>query len=61
MEGDTITMSELFTFKRSGRDEDGNVLGTFRPTGIIPGFYRDLAAKGINMPIEVFEPSLGIA
>jgi pilus assembly protein CpaF len=59
MEGDTITMSELFTFKRSGRDEDGNVLGAFKPTGIIPGFYRDLAARGINIPIEVFDPSLG--
>jgi pilus assembly protein CpaF len=59
MEGDTITMSELFKFERRGRDEHGNVLGTFKPTGIIPGFHRDLASKGIKLPIEVFEPALG--
>jgi pilus assembly protein CpaF len=59
MEGDTITMSELFTFERRGRDEHGNVLGVFKPTGIVPGFYRDLAAKGIHIPIEMFEPSAG--
>jgi pilus assembly protein CpaF len=59
MEGDTITMSELFTYERRGRDEHGNVVGAFKPTGIIPGFYRDLAAKGIDLPIEVFEPALG--
>jgi len=59
MEGDTITMSELFTFQRRGRDEHGNVLGVFKPTGIVPAFYRDLAAKGIHIPIETFEPSAG--
>ena len=42
MEGDTVTMSELFVFERQGRDDEGNVIGKFRPTGIIPGFYRDL-------------------
>jgi pilus assembly protein CpaF len=59
MEGDTITMSELFSYERRGRDDQGNVLGTFKPTGIIPSFYRDLAAKGIQLPIDVFEPSTG--
>jgi pilus assembly protein CpaF len=59
MEGDTITMSELFVFERQGRDENGQVLGTFKPTGIIPAFYRDLDAKGIHIPIETFEPRLG--
>jgi pilus assembly protein CpaF len=59
MEGEIITMSELFKFERRGRDEDGNVLGALQPTGIIPGFHRDLAAKGIRIPIEVFEPVSG--
>lgn len=59
MEGDTVTMSELFTFQRQGRDEEGNVLGAFKPTGIIPAFYRDLALKGIDLDIETFEPSPG--
>ena len=59
MEGEIITMSELFRFDRRGRDEDGNVLGALKPTGIIPAFHRDLAAKGIHIPIEVFEPMAG--
>ena len=59
MEGDIITMSDLFVFERRGRDEDGNVLGELKPTGIIPGFYRDLDAKGVKIPIDVFDPSTG--
>jgi pilus assembly protein CpaF len=57
MEGDVITMSELFTFAREGIDDNGKVLGALRATGIIPGFHRDLKAKGIEIPIEVFEPA----
>jgi len=59
MEGDIITMSDLFVFERRGRDEEGNVLGELKPTGIIPGFYRDLDAKGVKIPIDVFDPSTG--
>ncbi len=54
MEGEIVTMSELFTFERKGLDKDGNVSGELRPTGIVPAFYRDLQCKGINFPIEVF-------
>lgn len=54
MEGEVVTMSELFTFDRRGVDEDRNVLGELRPTGIVPAFYRTLQSKGIDIPIEVF-------
>ena len=54
MEGDVVTMSELFRFEREGIDKDGNVLGEIRPTGIVPGFYRDLAMKGTKLPMELF-------
>jgi pilus assembly protein CpaF len=54
MEGEIVTMSELFTFERKGLDENGDVRGELRPTGIVPAFYRDLQSKGINFPIEVF-------
>ena len=57
MEGDTITMSELFVFKREGLDEEGNVLGELRATGIIPGFLTQLQGKGIDIPVETFEPA----
>ncbi len=55
MEGDVITMSELFRFERRGVSaEDGSVLGELRPTGIVPGFQKALAAKAIDLPIELF-------
>jgi len=56
MEGEIITMSELFKFEREGVDEDGNVLGGLKPTGIVPGFYKTMTARGIDVPIEVFHP-----
>jgi len=54
MEGDIITMSELFRFNREGIDDDGKVIGELRPTGIIPSFHRDLKRRGIDLPIELF-------
>jgi len=56
MEGDIITMSEIFKFDRSGTDEDGKVIGKIKATGVIPGFYKTLAPRGIELPIETFEP-----
>ncbi len=57
MEGDIITMSELFAFERAGLDEDGNVLGGLRATGVIPAFHKHLKRRGIDIPVETFEPS----
>jgi pilus assembly protein CpaF len=56
MEGDIITMSELFSFEREGIDEEGNVIGKLRATGIIPAFHKNLSHRGIDLPIEVFDP-----
>ena len=56
MEGDIITMTELFTFQREGMDEEGNVNGKLRATGIVPAFHKNLSHRGIDLPIEVFEP-----
>jgi len=57
MEGDIITMSELFQFDREGLDEDGNVRGALRATGIIPAFQKQLGTKGIDLPVSLFEPA----
>jgi pilus assembly protein CpaF len=54
MEGEIVTMSELFNFEREGLDADNNVIGELKPTGIVPGFYRELQRKGIEIPIELF-------
>ena len=54
MEADTISMSEIFTFTRSGVDTAGNVLGRFRATGIVPEFYDRIRKRGIDLPVALF-------
>src|SRR6188768_2714828 len=54
MEGDIITMSELFRFERRGIDENGNVIGEFRATGVVPRFRETLERRGIACPLELF-------
>ncbi|WP_407676207.1 CpaF family protein [Peristeroidobacter agariperforans] len=54
MEGDIITSTELFAFERRGVDAKGNVLGELKPTGIVPAFLREVHARGIELPIDVF-------
>lgn len=55
MEGETITMQEIFLYERSGVDKDGQVLGRFRPTGIRPRFAERLKACGLQLPRVFFE------
>jgi len=59
MEGEIITMSELFTFERRGLDEKGNVLGEFRATGIIPAFVKRVRERGIDLPVDLFRTDSG--
>lgn len=54
MEGDMVTMQDLFTFEREGVDEDGNVLGRFRPTGIRPKVADRLQAYGVSLEETLF-------
>jgi pilus assembly protein CpaF len=56
MEGDIITMSEIFAFRRTGLDEKGNVQGSLQPTGVVPGFHKRLGLRGINLPTSVYRP-----
>jgi len=53
MEGDVITMSELFTFEQTGL-EAGRVIGRLRPTGLRPKFMPTLQAAGIMLPPSIF-------
>jgi pilus assembly protein CpaF len=55
MEGDTITMQEVFQFERSGVNAEGQVIGRFRPTGIRPRFAERLKASGLQLPRVFFE------
>ena len=56
MEGDIITLQDIFVFDQAGCDEMGKVIGRFRPTGIRPKFLDKLAANGITLPNETFWP-----
>lgn len=58
MEGDTITMTEIFVFEREGMTTDGEVIGELRATGIVPGFYQRIKQRGIPLPIERFTRSV---
>jgi pilus assembly protein CpaF len=55
MEGETITMQEIFQYERTGIDSQGQVLGRFRPTGIRPRFAERLKACGLQLPRVFFE------
>lgn len=55
MEGETITMQEIFQFERTGIDSQGQVIGRFRPTGIRPRFAEKLKACGMQLPRVFFE------
>ena len=54
MEGDIITMSEIFKFERKGVDEHGNVLGRHSPTGIVPRFNDRIKQRGLPSNIGAY-------
>jgi pilus assembly protein CpaF len=59
MEGEVVTMSEIFAFERRGLDANGNVLGELKATGVVPAFQRRLAARGIELTVSLFSISGG--
>ena len=57
MEGEVVTMQDIFVYKKMGIGENGEVLGQFVPTGIRPKFAERLVTSGIHLPAEMFESS----
>ena len=55
MEGEVITMQDLFSFEKTGLRHDGKVCGRFRATGIRPKCSDRLAASGFRLPADMFE------
>jgi len=55
MEGDVVTMQDIFVFRKRGIRESGEVLGEFQATGIRPKFAERLIVTGIQLPISMFE------
>jgi len=54
MEGDVITMSEIFKYERRGLDDHGNIIGRYISTGIVPRFHERMKQRGFNMDLEVY-------
>jgi pilus assembly protein CpaF len=56
MEGEVITLQDIFIYDKQGIDQDGRVVGQFRATGIRPKFADKLELAGIEVPEELFNP-----
>lgn len=56
MEGETITMQEIFRYKTLGRADDGTLIGRYEATGIRPKFLNETAGYGISLSPDLFRP-----
>jgi pilus assembly protein CpaF len=56
MEGEVITMQEIFRFRQTGVSNDGIVQGRFEATGIRPRFLEQVMAHGIELSADLFRP-----
>ena len=61
MEGEVITMQDIFVFERMGITQDGRVKGRFRATGIRPKCAERLAVSGVQLPTDMFEHMKAVA
>ena len=55
MEGELITMQEIFAFKKQGVRENGDVIGEFMPSGVRPKFAEQLLIAGVPLPANMFQ------
>ncbi len=55
MEGDTITLQDIYIYRQDGFNERGGVIGKHIPTGIVPNFIEKIKAHGDNVPASVFK------
>lgn len=56
LEGEIVTLQDIFLFHQMGFDEHGNVKGKHKATGIMPGFVEKIKAHGENIPPSLFKP-----
>ena len=59
MEGEIVTMQDIFLFRKRGIRENGEVIGEFMPTGIRPKFSERLIVAGVQLPMAMFEVQKG--
>ena len=56
MEGEIVTMAELFQLRRRGVDAAGQIRAEFVATGIVPQFQQRLQERGIALPLALYQP-----
>ena len=56
MEGDIITMQDIFTFHHTGWDNNGKMTGKYLPTGNIPSFMEDITRAKLDLSVDIFTP-----
>ena len=60
MEGAVVATQDIFTFNRRGIGENGEVLGSFSATGVIPAFLEKLQLTGAQIDPAMFDPGFGV-
>jgi len=56
-----VQLQDIFTYKQVGVDEDGKVVGSYMPTGVLPTFLEHLTTEGEGLPEEMFQPMRVVA
>jgi pilus assembly protein CpaF len=59
LEGDRTTMQDIFVFTQKGVEKQGRVTGQFVPTGSVPTFMDEVAARGVSIDLSLFDPKRG--
>jgi len=54
MEGEIVTMQDIFLYEKQGVEDDGTVVGQFRPTGVRPKFLERIHTSGIPLGFDIF-------
>ena len=56
MEGDVITMQDIFVFEQTGWDDNNRITGNYSPTGSVPSFMEDISRAKLELDIDMFSP-----
>ena len=60
MEGEIVSLQDIFVFEKRGLGPDGRVRGRFSATGILPKFHEKLLAAGIQLPSDIFDEMVDV-
>ena len=56
MEGDVLTLQDIFRFEHAGMDDDGRLLGSLSATGMRPKYYETIVDNGVQLSMDIFHP-----